>query len=131
MGYAFSTRSAISEIVNAETEYLRPGRVTISRERRSSRAASERETRRSACGSEQQKNEEEGLQSTLEGLLKMFDLLGKGSVTAIRFTDARRAVLLLSSTRKLQTSAHLLQEGTGRTHQKAGKARRPAEARSP
>ena len=103
--------------------------MTISREMPSSRAASERETRRSAGCSEQQKNEEEGPQSDLEGLQKMSDLLGKRSVTSLRFTDVRRAVLL-SSTRKLQTSVHLLQERTGRTHQKAGKARRPAEARS-
>jgi polysaccharide biosynthesis/export protein len=55
--------------------------------------------------SEQQKK---GFQSDLEELQKASDLYGKGSITSPRVTDARRAVLL-SSTRKLQTSAQLMQ----------------------
>jgi polysaccharide biosynthesis/export protein len=58
--------------------------------------------------SEQQKKEEEGFQTDLEELQKATDLYGKGSLTSPRVTDARRAVLL-SSIRKLQTSAALLQ----------------------
>ena len=58
--------------------------------------------------SAQQKGEEQGVQSDLEELQKASDLFGKGSLTSPRVTDARRAVLL-SSTRKLQTSAQLLQ----------------------
>ena len=57
--------------------------------------------------SEQQKKEEEGFQSDLEELQRASDLLAKGTLTGPRVTDARRAVLL-SSTRKLQTSAQLL-----------------------
>ena len=58
--------------------------------------------------SDQQKKDEEGLQSDLEDLQKASDLFGKGSLISPRVTDARRAVLL-SSTRKLQASAQLLQ----------------------
>ena len=58
--------------------------------------------------SEQRKNEEDGFQSDLAELQKASDLYGRGSLTSPRVTDARRAVLL-SSTRKLQTSALLLQ----------------------
>ena len=54
--------------------------------------------------SAQQKKDEEGLQSDLEDLQKVTDLFGKGSLISQRITDARRAVLL-SSTRKLQTTA--------------------------
>ena len=54
--------------------------------------------------SAQQKTEEEGYQSDLEDLQKVTDLFGKGSLISQRITDARRAVLL-SSTRKLQTTA--------------------------
>jgi polysaccharide export outer membrane protein len=58
--------------------------------------------------SEQQKNEEQGFQSDLEELQKVGDLFGKGALISPRVTDARRAVLL-SSTRKLQTTAQLMQ----------------------
>ena len=58
--------------------------------------------------SEQQKKEEEGYQNDLDELQKMLDLFSKGSTIGPRVTDARRAVLL-SSTRKLQTSAQLMQ----------------------
>jgi polysaccharide export outer membrane protein len=58
--------------------------------------------------SEQQKNEEQGFQSDLEELQKVGDLFGKGSLISPRVSDARRAVLL-SSTRKLQTTAQLMQ----------------------
>ncbi|WP_409192466.1 hypothetical protein [Bradyrhizobium sp. RDM4] len=57
---------------------------------------------------EQQKKDDEGLQVDLEDLQKTTELFGKGSLISPRVTDARRAVLL-SSTRKLQTSAQLLQ----------------------
>ncbi|TJW92256.1 exopolysaccharide biosynthesis protein, partial [Neisseria gonorrhoeae] len=58
--------------------------------------------------SEQQKREEEGFQSDQDELQKAQDMFARGTLTSPRVTDARRAVLL-SSTRKLQTSAQLLQ----------------------
>ncbi|MBR0953602.1 polysaccharide biosynthesis/export family protein [Bradyrhizobium canariense] len=101
-------RSAISEIVNAETEYLK----TKQRDYQQEKAFLQRGVRQGdeevRVLSEQQKKEEEGFQSDVEDLQKATDLFGKGSLTSPRVTDARRAVLL-SSTRKLQTSAQLQQ----------------------
>ena len=56
---------------------------------------------------EQQKKEEEGMQEDIADLQRVNELYGKGSLTSQRVTDARRNVLL-SSTRKLQTEAQLL-----------------------
>lgn len=56
---------------------------------------------------EQQKKEEEGMQEDMADLQRVNELYGKGSLTSQRVTDARRNVLL-SSTRKLQTEATLL-----------------------
>lgn len=56
---------------------------------------------------EQQKKEEEGMQEDVADLQRVNELYGKGSLTSQRVTDARRNVLL-SSTRKLQTEATLL-----------------------
>jgi polysaccharide export outer membrane protein len=101
-------RSAISEIINAEKEYLKTKQSDYQQEK----AFLERSVRQGddevRVLSEQQKKEEEGVQSDLEDLQKASDLFAKGSLTSPRVTDARRAVLL-SSTRKLQTSAQLLQ----------------------
>jgi polysaccharide biosynthesis/export protein len=100
--------SAISEIVNAEAEYLKTKQSDYQREK----AFLERGVRNGddevGVLSEQQKKEEQGLQSDVEELQKVVDLFGKGSLTSPRVTDARRAVLL-SSTRKLQASAQLMQ----------------------
>jgi polysaccharide biosynthesis/export protein len=58
--------------------------------------------------SRQQRTEEQGAQADIEELQKMVELYGKGALPSPRVTDARRAVLL-SSTRKLQTLAQLMQ----------------------
>lgn len=101
-------RSAISEIVNAETEYLKTKQSDFQQEKTFLQSGVRRGDDEIRVLSEQQKKEEEGLQSDLEELQKASDLYGRGSITSPRVTDARRAVLL-SSTRKLQTSAQLLQ----------------------
>jgi polysaccharide biosynthesis/export protein len=101
-------RSAISEIFNAETEYLK----TKQNDYRLEKAFLERGVRQGddevRVLSEQQKREEEGFQSDLEELQRAQEMFAKGTLTSPRVTDARRAVLL-SSTRKLQTSAQLMQ----------------------
>jgi polysaccharide export outer membrane protein len=101
------TRSAISEIVNAETEYLKTKQSDYQQEKAFLQRGVRQGEEQVRVLSEQQKKEEEGFQSDLEELQKASDLYGKGSLTSPRVTDARRAVLL-SSTRKLQTSAQLL-----------------------
>jgi len=101
-------RSAISDVVNAETEYLRTKQSDYQQEK----AFLQRGVRQGGDEvrvlSEQQKKDEEGLQSDVEDLQKTTELFGKGSLVSTRVTDARRAVLL-SATRKLQTSAQLMQ----------------------
>jgi polysaccharide biosynthesis/export protein len=99
---------AISEIVNAETEFLKARQGDYQREKAFLQRSLREGDSEISVLTAQQKAEEEGYQSDLEELQKLSDLLGKGSVTSNRVTDARRA-LLLSSTRKLQTTAQLMQ----------------------
>ena len=101
-------RSAISEIVHAETEYLKTKQSDYQQEKAFLQRGVRQGDDEVRVLSEQQKKEEEGFQSDLEDLQKASDLFSKGALTSPRVTDARRAVLL-SSTRKLQTSAQLLQ----------------------
>jgi polysaccharide export outer membrane protein len=101
-------RSAISEIVNAETEYLKAKQSDYQQEKAFLQRGIRQGDEEVRVLSEQQKKEEEGVQSDLEELQKASDLFARGTLTGPRVTDARRAVLL-SSTRKLQTSAQLLQ----------------------
>ncbi|WP_349630506.1 polysaccharide biosynthesis/export family protein [Bradyrhizobium iriomotense] len=101
-------RSAISEIIHAETEYLKTKQSDYQQEKAFLQRGVRQGDEEVRVLSEQQKKEEEGFQSDLEELQKTTDLFGKGSLTSPRVTDARRAVLL-SSTRRLQTSAQLLQ----------------------
>ncbi|MEH2609780.1 polysaccharide biosynthesis/export family protein [Bradyrhizobium sp. AZCC 1693] len=101
-------RSTISEIVHAETEYLKTKQSDYQQEKVFLQRGVRQGDDQVRVLSEQQKKEEEGFQADLEELQKASDLFGKGSLTSPRVTDARRAVLL-SSTRKLQTFAQLLQ----------------------
>ncbi|GAA0017800.1 polysaccharide biosynthesis/export family protein [Bradyrhizobium diazoefficiens] len=101
-------RSAISEIVHAETEYLKIKENDHQQERSYLERGVRQGDEEVRVLSEQQKREEEGFQSDLEELQKAQDLFARGNLTSPRVTDARRAVLL-SSTRKLQTSAQLMQ----------------------
>jgi len=101
-------RSAISEIVNAETEYLKTKQNDYQLEKAFLQRGVRQGDDEVRVLSEQQKREEEGFQTDLEELQRATDLFAKGNLTSPRVTDARRAVLL-SATRKLQTSAQLLQ----------------------
>jgi polysaccharide export outer membrane protein len=58
--------------------------------------------------SEQQKTEDQGAQADVEELERAKELYSRGTLTMLRVSDARRA-MLLSSTRKLQTTAQLMQ----------------------
>ncbi|WLA67646.1 polysaccharide biosynthesis/export family protein [Bradyrhizobium diazoefficiens] len=101
-------RSAISDIVNSEKEYLKTKQSDYQQEKTFLQRGIRQGDDEVRVLSEQQKKDEEGLQGDLEELQKATELFGKGSLISPRVTDARRAVLL-SSTRKLQTSAQLLQ----------------------
>ena len=56
----------------------------------------------------EQKTEDEGTKADVEEFERAKDLFSRGTLPILRVTDARRAILL-SSTRKLQTTAQLMQ----------------------
>jgi polysaccharide export outer membrane protein len=58
--------------------------------------------------SEQEKTEDAGAKADIEELERAKELFNRGTSSIVRVTDARRA-MLLSSTRKLQTTAQLMQ----------------------
>ncbi|WP_024512617.1 polysaccharide biosynthesis/export family protein [Bradyrhizobium sp. ARR65] len=99
--------SAISAIVNSETEYLKTKQSDYQREKAFLQRGIREGDDQVNVLSAQQKTEEAGYQSDLEELQKVNDLFSKGSLVSPRVTDARRAVLL-SATRKLQTAAELM-----------------------
>lgn len=99
--------SAISDIVNSEEEYLKTKQDDYQREKAFLQRGVREGDDQVSVLTAQQKTEEEAYQSDLEDLQKVNDLFSKGALVSPRVTDARRAVLL-SSTRKLQTSAQLM-----------------------
>lgn len=105
-------RSAIAEIFNAETEYLKTKQDDYQREKTFLQRGVQQGDDEVRVLSEQQKREEEGFQTDQDELQKAQEMFAKGTLTSPRVTDARRAVLL-SSTRRLQTSAQLLQVKKG------------------
>ena len=123
-------RSAISEIVNAETEYLKTKQNDYQQDKAFLQRGVQQGDEEVRVLSEQQKREEEGFQSDLEELQKATDLFAKGNLTSPRVTDARRAVLLSSTQEATDLRAtYAGQEAAGRTREKADKARRSAATR--
>ncbi len=100
-------RSAISEIVSTETEYLKTKQSDYQREKAFLQHGVREGDDEIGVLSKQQKQEEQGLQADVEELQKVNDLFSKGSLVSPRVTDARRAVML-SATRKLQITAELM-----------------------
>jgi polysaccharide export outer membrane protein len=92
-----------------EAEQLKSRQDDYEREKAFFRHAMKQTEEQIAVLSEQLQKEDQGVQADTQDLQRITDLLGKGSVTIPRVTDARRA-LLLSSTRKLQTTAQLMHE---------------------
>jgi polysaccharide export outer membrane protein len=101
-------QSTLAEIVKVETLHLSIRQSNHRREKAFLQRAVKQGYEQIAVLSEQQQKEEQGVQSDSEELQKVLELYGKGALPSPRVTDARRAVLL-SSTRKLQTAAQLMQ----------------------
>jgi polysaccharide export outer membrane protein len=97
-----------AEIVSVEAEQLRTEQADYEREKTFLQHSIKQGDDQIKVLSEQNTNEEKGVQADVEELQKVNELFGKGALPSPRVTDARRAVLL-SSTRKLQTSAQLMQ----------------------
>jgi len=98
----------IAEIINIEAEHLKIDQVDHLREKEFLRNAAKKAGEEIKVLETQEAKEEQGTQSDTEELRRVLELFGKGSLPSPRVTDARRAVLL-SSTRKLQTAAQLMQ----------------------
>jgi polysaccharide export outer membrane protein len=99
--------SVLLQIAHLEDEKLKSRQGEYDREKLFLEGAIKQSDTQIAVLSEQLQQEDQGVKEDTQDLQRITDLLGKGSVTVPRLTDARRA-LLLSSTRKLQTTAQLM-----------------------
>jgi polysaccharide export outer membrane protein len=99
--------SVLLQIAHLEDEQLKSRQSEYDREKVFLQSAIKQTDTQIAVLSEQLQQEDQGVKEDTQDLQRITDLLGKGSVTVPRLTDARRA-LLLSSTRKLQTTAQLM-----------------------
>jgi polysaccharide export outer membrane protein len=99
--------SAVSPIVQAEAESLKIAQTDYRKERRFLEDAVNEAGAQFATLSKQQEGEEKGVQADEEELERVIKLFGSGSLPSPRVTESRRA-LLLSSTRRLQTTVELM-----------------------
>jgi polysaccharide export outer membrane protein len=99
--------SVLLQIAHLEDEKLKSRQSEHDREKMFLESAIKQTDTQIGVLSEQLQQENQGVKEDTQDLQRITDLLGKGSVTVPRLTDARRA-LLLSSTRKLQTTAQLM-----------------------
>ena len=97
-----------AEIVSVEVEHLQTDQADYEREKAFLQRSIKEGDEQIKILSEQNTKEEQGVQADAEELQRINELFGKGLSASPRLTDARRAVLL-SSTRRLQTAAQLMQ----------------------
>jgi len=97
-----------ANIVSVEADSLRTEQTDHEREKVFLQHSIEQGDEQIKVLSEQNEKEEQGAHADVEELQRANELFSKGTLTSPRVTDARRAVLL-SSTRKLQTAAQLMQ----------------------
>ncbi len=101
-------RSTAAEIIKVETDHLKARQNDFQHEQAYLHAALTQSDEQIKALSDQAQKEEEGTQADIDELQRVTDLFGKGTLPSPRVTESRRAVLL-SSTRKLQTVAQLMQ----------------------
>jgi polysaccharide export outer membrane protein len=101
-------RSTITELLGLEAAQLKARQTDLEREKAFLRHAITQGAEQIQVLSEQQKEDDQGAKADVEELQRTIDLYGKGSLPSPRVADSRRAVLL-SSTRRLQTMAQLMQ----------------------
>lgn len=100
--------STIAQIVKVETEHLLAREMDYQRQYTFLKNVVARGEEQISVLLEAQEKEEEGVRSDAKELERAVELYGKGSLPSPRVMDARRAVLL-SATRKLQTTTQLMQ----------------------
>jgi polysaccharide export outer membrane protein len=101
-------RSTVAEIIRLAADELKTRLIDYQREKAYLQRSVEQANAEIAVLSEQEAKEEQGTEADADELKRATDLYSKGTLTSSRVTDARRAVLL-SSTRKLQITAQLMQ----------------------
>jgi polysaccharide export outer membrane protein len=101
-------KSAAQAIVNTEAEHLKTRQADEQAERKFLQQGIVQADEQIQVLSELQKNEDQGNQADMDELARAKELFSKGTLTVLRVTDARRA-MLLSSVQKLQTIAQLMQ----------------------
>jgi polysaccharide export outer membrane protein len=101
-------RSIVAEIMRTAVEELRTRLTDYGREKAYLQRGMAQAGAQIGVLTEQVTKEEEGVQADTEELQRALELFKKGTLLSQRVTDDRRAVLL-SSTRKLQTEASLMQ----------------------
>jgi polysaccharide export outer membrane protein len=106
--------ATISQIVNLEIEYRKASASDHERQKDFLRRSIEQADKQTLVLSEQQQNEEEGVQADDKEFQKARAAFGNGSLPSFRVAEFRRAVLY-SSTRQLQTTNQLMQVKRSRT----------------
>jgi polysaccharide export outer membrane protein len=101
-------RSAALEIVNIEAEQLKTRQTDEQAEKKFLGRGIVQADEQIQVLSEQLKTEDQGALADVEEFERAKELFSRGTLTMLRVSDARRS-MLLSSTRKLQTTAQLMQ----------------------
>jgi polysaccharide export outer membrane protein len=101
-------QSTISEIVHVEAEQLKARQADYDSQKAFLQRAIALGDKQVDVLTEQQKQDDAGAQADIDELQRALEFYGKGALPSPRVADSRRAVLM-SSTRKLQTSAQLMQ----------------------
>ncbi|MGY4625602.1 polysaccharide biosynthesis/export family protein [Bradyrhizobium sp. USDA 4486] len=99
--------SVISSVVQAESDSLKTSQSDYRTERRFLDDAVKQTDAQFATLKKQQEGEEKGVQADEEELERVMKAFGSGLLASPRVSESRRA-LLLSSTRRLQTSVELM-----------------------
>ncbi len=100
--------ATLSEYLRTETSYLNIRQREYKTEKAHLQSAARLASEQIETLTTQEKQETQGLQTDIDELDRVNKLFGSGSLVSGRVTDARRAVLL-SSTRRLQTTSTLSQ----------------------
>lgn len=98
----------IKDILELEANQLKADRADYEREKTYLGRSIKKAEDQAKLLAAQEATEDKGTVADVEELKKVEELFGKGALPSPRVTDARRAVLL-SSTRKLQTGAQLME----------------------
>jgi polysaccharide export outer membrane protein len=99
--------SAIDPVMQSEAQSLKASQADYRKETRFLEEAVKQTNAQFAALSKQQEGEEKGVQADEEELERVTKLFGSGLLASPRVSESRRA-LLLSSTRRLQTSVELM-----------------------